>query len=241
MIRHLAPVKIYLYPAVQFMTETVPRPPGRREARKQDRRDAIVAAARRSFLEDGYAATSMSGLLKTLGGSKATLWSYFRSKEELFGAVIADVTAAFRRQVQDELLAPGEIEVTLVNFCRSFMNKTAHPDAVAAWRLVVAESGRFPEVGRIFYQQAAGHIEGALAAYIGELIDAGRLRDEGATDMARVLIGMTAAQQNRRLWGVATAGAEEIDLLARRFVGYFLRLFALPSSTTPATPTSLSG
>ncbi|WP_294322264.1 TetR/AcrR family transcriptional regulator [uncultured Sphingomonas sp.] len=218
------------------MTDTDCRPLGKREARKQDRRDAIVAAARRSFLEDGYAATSMSGLLKTLGGSKATLWSYFRSKEELFGAVISDVTAAFRQQVQGELLTPGEMEGTLVNFCRSFMNKTAHPDAVAAWRLVVAESGRFPEVGQIFYQQAAGHIESALAAYLAEGINAGRLRDEGATDMARVLIGMTAAQQNRRLWGVAAAGSEEMDVLARRFVGYFLRLFALPPMTPSLTP-----
>lgn len=200
---------------------------GKREARKQDRRDAIVAAARRSFLDDGYAATSMSGLLKTLGGSKATLWSYFRSKEDLFGAVIADVTAAFREQVRSELLTPGEMEATLVNFCRSFMNKTAHADGVAAWRLVVAESGRFPEVGRIFYEQAAGHVERALSDYIAQQIAAGRLRDEGALNMARVLIGMTAAQQNRRLWGVATAGAEEIDTLAHRFVGYFLRLFAL--------------
>lgn len=219
------------YRIVQYMmTEPGDRPATLREARKQDRRAAILAAARRSFLEDGYAATSMSGLLKTLGGSKATLWSYFPSKEELFGAVIADVTAAFRRQVMNELDAPGDLEPTLVAFCRSFMNKTAHPDAVSVWRLVVAESGRFPEVGRIFYQQAAGHIERALAGYIAQQIAEGRLRDDGALDMARVLIGMTAAQQNRRLWGVEPTGGDGMDADARRFVGYFLRLFATAST-----------
>lgn len=227
MILPVARVNDFLYRQVQFMCTEEPVL-GKREARKQDRRDAIIAAARRSFLEDGYAATSMSGLLKTLGGSKATLWSYFRSKEELFAAVVADVTAAFRQQVTGELLTPGDMEAVLVNFCRTFMNKTAHPDAVAAWRLVVAESGRFPEVGRIFYQQAACHIEGALAGYITEQIAAGRLRDEGATDMARVLIGMGGAQQNRRLWGVESAPADGMEGEARRFVGYFLRLFALP-------------
>lgn len=226
MIRPLASVNDYLYPTVQFMSSIEEPILGRREARKQDRRDAIVAAARRSFLEDGYAATSMSGLLKTLGGSKATLWSYFRSKEELFAAVIADVTAGFRQQVTGELLTPGEMEATFVNFCRVFMNKTAHADAVAAWRLVVGESGRFPEVGQIFYDQAAGHIERALATYIAEQIAAGRLRDEGATDMARVLIGMSGAQQNRRLWGVEAAPADGMEAEARRFAGYFLRLFA---------------
>ncbi|WP_430637056.1 hypothetical protein [Sphingomonas hankookensis] len=45
--------------------------------------------------------------------------------------------------------------------------------------------------------------------------------------MARVLIGMTAAQQNRRLWGVEPAGGAGMDADARRFVGYFLRLFAV--------------
>jgi len=201
---------------------------GKREARKQDRRDAIVAAARRSFLKNGYAATSMSGLLDTLGGSKATLWSYFRSKEELFGAVVADVTAAFRQQVTSELLTPGDVATTLVNFCRAFMNKTSHPDAVATWRLVVGESGRFPEVGRIFHQQAAGHVERALADYLAQQIAAGRLRDEGAVDMARVLTGFTAAHHTRRLWGIETADPDAIDAHARRFVDYFLRLFALP-------------
>ncbi len=228
MIRPLASVNDYLYPTVQFMSSIEEPILGKREARKQDRRDAIVAAARRSFLEDGYAATSMSGLLKTLGGSKATLWSYFRSKEELFAAVIADVTAAFRQQVTGELLTPGEMEATLVNFCRVFMNKTAHPDALAAWRLVVGESGRFPEVGRIFYQQAASHIERALATYIAQQIAAGRLRDEGAIDMARVLTGMTATHHNRKLWGIEAIDPAAIDANARRFVGYFLRLFALP-------------
>ncbi|MEP9401249.1 TetR/AcrR family transcriptional regulator [Sphingomonas sp. VNH70] len=205
--------------------------PGRRELRKQDRRAAIVAAARASFLRNGYAATSMSGLLTTLGGSKATLWTYFPSKEELFAAVVEDVTAAFRRKVMNELVGPAGLEDTLVNFCRAFMDKTAHPDAVATWRLVVGESGRFPEVGRIFYREAAGHIERALADYLARRIAAGELRDEGAVDMARLLIGMGAARQNRRLWGVEPEGSDGMDAEARRFVGYFLRLFASHGAT----------
>ncbi|WP_162301919.1 TetR/AcrR family transcriptional regulator [Croceibacterium ferulae] len=196
--------------------------------RQQERRAAIVAAARRSFLDRGYAATSMSGLLKTLGGSKATLWSYFRSKEELFAAVIEDVTASFRQQIETDLLTPGELEETLVNFCRSFMNRLSQPDGVATWRLVMAESSRFPEVGQIFYRQAAGHVERALAAYIQQQIDAGRLRDEGALDMARLLTGMHKAGLHRRLWGVEPADGTDTQAEVHRFVGYFLRLFALP-------------
>ena len=188
---------------------------------------AIVAAARQSFLAKGYAATSMSGLLKTLGGSKATLWSYFRSKEELFAAVIEDVTASFRRQIETDLLTPGDLEQTLVAFCRSFMARMAQPDGVATWRLVMAESSRFPEVGAIFYQQAAGQVERTLAGFLQQQIDAGRLRDEDALEMARLLMGMHKAGLHRRLWGVEPTDGFDADAEARRFVGYFLRLFAV--------------
>ncbi len=207
-------------------TQIIERPTGRREARKQDRREAIVAAARRSFLDDGYAATSMSGLLKTLGGSKATLWGYFRSKEELFAAVIEHVTLTFREQIEGELLAAGALEPTLIAFCRSFMEKMASPDSVATWRLVVAESGRFPEVGRIFYERAAGHVERAIATYLAAQVAAGHLRDEDPDMMAQLLISMCATEQNKLLWGVVPADAGEIEANAARFTAYFLRLFA---------------
>src|SRR3954454_5258233 len=121
----------------------------RREARKQDRRQAIIEAARVSFLDHGYAGTSMSGLLKTLGGSKATLWGYFRSKEELFAAVIEEVSLQFRAEIQDALATEADLEQSLVAFCHTFLRKITSPDGQATWRLVVAESGRFPEVGRI--------------------------------------------------------------------------------------------
>lgn len=217
-----------LYRIVHQVSET-DEPAGEgRTLRQRDRRAAIIAAARRSFLAKGYAATSMSGLLKTLGGSKTTLWSHFRSKEELFAAVIEDVTASFRQQIETGLLAPGELEETLVNFCRSLTGRLAQPDALATWRLVTAESGRFPAIGQIFYRQAAGQVERALATFLQGQIDAGRLVDEGALDMARLLVGMHKAELNRRLWGVETADGSDADAEARRFVGYFLRLFTPP-------------
>lgn len=176
----------------------------------------------------------MSGLLKTLGGSKATLWTYFRSKEELFAAVIEDVTRAFRQQLESELVATGELKPTLLAFCRSFMSKTTSPDAVATLRLVIGESGRFPEVGRVFHERAAGHVEAALAGYLTQQIEAGRLRDEDPTRMAQLLIGMCATQQNKLLWGVEQSVGAATDADASRFAEYFLRLFSTGYAPTDA-------
>ena len=44
------------------------------------RRQAILDIARESFVTDGFAATSMSAIAVRLGGSKGTLYNYFRSK-----------------------------------------------------------------------------------------------------------------------------------------------------------------
>ncbi|GGB29183.1 TetR family transcriptional regulator [Sphingomonas metalli] len=198
----------------------------RREQRKQDRRQAIVDAAKISFLEDGYAATSMSGLLKTLGGSKATLWSYFRSKEELFAAVIADLTQASRLEMAEALSTATELEPALTAYCRSLMRKLNNPDSIATYRLVVGESGRFPEVGRIFYQQAVEPTRARLAAFLADHIAAGWLRDSGPAHMAEVLSNMSAGPHTRLLWNNRTMTAAEMDENATRVARCFLRAFA---------------
>ena len=71
----------------------------KREANRMERRRAIVAIARDHFFEHGYAGTSMSAIAAALGGSKGTLWSYFRSKEELFAAVVDDTATSVRSQL----------------------------------------------------------------------------------------------------------------------------------------------
>ncbi|GAA0316937.1 TetR/AcrR family transcriptional regulator TvrR [Sphingomonas oligophenolica] len=202
----------------------------RREIRKQDRREAIVDAARASFLEQGYAGTSMSGLLKTLGGSKATLWSYFRSKEELFAAVIEQVSASFRSELGGVLGSATGLEAGLIAFCRRFLLTIGSPDAVATWRMVVAESGRFPELGRIFYDRAAGFTETTLSAYLARHVATGELRSEDPKIMAQTLISLCAGRHNRLLWGVDVEEPGAIDLQARRFADVFMRAYGVAAT-----------
>ncbi|MGW8202296.1 TetR/AcrR family transcriptional regulator [Sphingomonas bisphenolicum] len=199
----------------------------KREANRQNRSQAIVQAARHFFLEHGYAATSMSGLLKTLGGSKGTLWGYFHSKEKLFSAVIEDVASVFSGEVEAKLHDGTNIETTLTTFVEALITKLAQPEAIAAWRLIVGESGRFPELGRIFYEKAVMPILRSVAAYLTLQIAAGRLRDDDPMEMARTLVGFCTTRQNERLWGVRQDEADDIQEDASRYTGYFLRLFGV--------------
>jgi AcrR family transcriptional regulator len=138
------------------MPQSAKKAPGKREARKIDRREAIVEVAKRQFLDNGYAATSMSAIAAELGGSKATLWSYFPNKEDLFAAVLDEATAAYRQQFADLLRPSKDMPSAVLQFTRSFMAKLTLPEPLRLHRLIVAESGRNPELGQLFFERAPG-------------------------------------------------------------------------------------
>ncbi|MET0251636.1 MAG: TetR/AcrR family transcriptional regulator [Novosphingobium sp.] len=202
--------------------------PTRREARREARHDAIVEAAAASFLGHGYAATTMSAIAATLGGSKGTLWSYFASKEVLFGAVIDRATLDFRRQLQ-AILAPGDdLEATLLRFCREYLNKITSPDAIALHRLVVSESKRFPEVGRTFYERAPALVHTLLATYLAEEMDRGLLCRADPRVAARQLTALCQAGSHMLILIGQLDGAtpERVGSDAGSAVATFLRAYA---------------
>ncbi len=160
---------------------------GRREARRIDRRDAIIAVAHDSFLEHGYAATTMSGIAATIGGSKATLWSYFPSKEALFEAVLDTATSAYRTQLSTLLDTSVDLESTIRSFCTSFLNKVTTPEALSLQRLAHGEAGRFPEMGTAFYERGPRTTQAMLAGFISSAMDRGLLRRDDPLRAARAL------------------------------------------------------
>ena len=166
-------------------------PPKRREARKADRRRAILEVANRSFLDRGYAETSMSTIAAELGGSKTTLWSYFPSKEALFAAVLDAKIEQFQQKLDDALIpSDGGTRGALQRFGAVMLGKITDPDAVALHRLIVGESGRFPEIGRAFAERGPDRIRARFCAYLRKEMDAGRLRDGDPMTAARQFIAL---------------------------------------------------
>ncbi|WHO38187.1 TetR/AcrR family transcriptional regulator [Sphingobium sp. AP49] len=165
----------------------------RREARRLDRREAILAVAAQHFLENGYAATSMSGIAAILGGSKGTLWNYFPSKEELFRAVLENATSAYRARLSEILDPGGELAPTLRRISFSLLEKVTSPQAIALHRLIASEGSRFPEISRIFYDMAPRHTRMLLARFLEGAMDRGQLRRADPEDAARVLMRLTTS------------------------------------------------
>lgn len=199
----------------------------RREARREDRRDTIIAVASESFFKKGYAATSMSAIASKLGGSKATLWNYFPSKEELFAAVIDQRTETYREQLTELLKPVGCVETTLANLSRSLLEKVGTPHAIALHRLIVAESHQFPELGRIFYERGPRMTTELLSEYVARAMERGELRNDDPETACRSFITLCihSVQQRQLLGLIGPLSKDQIEAETERTVSVFMRAF----------------
>ena len=169
----------------------------------------------------------MSGLLNTLGGSKATLWSYFRSKEQLFAAVLEPAISSMRVDLEHSLESRDSIEAVVADFCRRFMETNDQPESLGLWRLIAAEGGRYPAVGRIFRENVVSVTEDALAIYFQRAVESGILRREDSHRMARVLLSMCISRLNHQLWSDPNGGSQvSIEDEAAWLTTIFFRAFA---------------
>lgn len=122
----------------------------------------ILNAAGCAFLEHGYGRASVDQIARDAGVSKATIYTRFASKDAMFMAVVDRERR--RRHLDDPLTADGQgFEARLTAWARKMVTVFVDPVTVNVYRMVVAESTRFPELGRAFYRSAPMAARGNLA------------------------------------------------------------------------------
>lgn len=201
--------------------------------RTQARRDGIVEAAAELFEEMGYEAASMSELAKRLGGSKATLYGYFTSKEALLVAVVEAFATAHLADAMGELVDPPKARATLRSTLTRFGERmlqvlTNDKRAMAVYRMVVAASGR-SDVGQLFHDAGPKQTIEALAALLGAAIERGELRPADATLRARQLLSLLTAEVDARQFQQAPPMLSPEEL--KQMVGRAVEMFLLGAAT----------
>jgi AcrR family transcriptional regulator len=139
---------------------------------------AIIDAATTAFLRSGYRGTSIEEIAARARVSKPTVYKHFADKEHLFAEmVVATVNEASDPVHQGvlELQDSGDVEADLRDLARRQLQLVLQPRILQLRRLVIGEAGRFPELGRAFYEQGAGRTLAALAATFERLADRGAL------------------------------------------------------------------
>jgi AcrR family transcriptional regulator len=119
--------------------------------RRSDARPAeLIAAALRCFAERGFAATRLEDVAAIAGVSKATVYLYFENKERLFEAVVRTAITPTMDRAYALVEAYQGTTPDLVRTLLGIMNTTLDTQFPAIAKLVISESGNFPELARLW-------------------------------------------------------------------------------------------
>jgi AcrR family transcriptional regulator len=114
------------------------------------KQEIILQGAVQVFLRLGYAGTSMDRVATEAGVSKQTIYSHFEDKEGLFKAIMERMTIRRFQTVFHAVTLQGEPEVLLRQFAEIYLNKIVDEDYLALFRVIFAESVRFPELAKLY-------------------------------------------------------------------------------------------
>lgn len=144
--------------------------------RTEAKRDAIVEAASEVFLELGFEGASMAQIATRVGGSKATLYGYFSSKEELFVEVMQGVAKLYFEPIFAALQKDhDDLRQALQQFGERTLAVICLDTSIQARRAIIAQSGR-SDIGLRFYEGGAKKGITELADFLARRIERGELR-----------------------------------------------------------------
>ncbi|MBP0940852.1 TetR/AcrR family transcriptional regulator [Pseudomonas alliivorans] len=198
------------------------------KVRTEARREAIIDAAASVFLEMGYERTSMNEVTKRMGGSKATIYSYFPSKEDLFIAVVDRHATAHLAEAVSELATYSDktrdLRALLSRFGERMLAVLINDNtALAVYRMVVAESGR-SEIGMMFYESGPRQCMQTISTLMAQAMQNGQLRKTDPELAALQLTALLTAETEIRLYQQSPQplGCEQIRTMVDRAVETFL-------------------
>ena len=196
---------------------------------RDEKREHILKEAYAAFLSDGYAATSMSSIAVRVGGSKATLYNYFSSKEELFAAVIEEKCRDVQAMFLDFNPETADFRKVLTQLGERLVHLALRDDSIATFRLITAESARFPELGRLFYMGGRQRGKQILGDFLARAQKAGKLRPGNPRDMAVLFVELCKGELVLlKVWNVQPKPSEkEIKATIATAVTVFLAAYGV--------------
>ena len=189
-----------------------------------DKKNAVITAATRLFLLNGYGGTSMEAIAAEAGVAKQTLYSYFSGKDDLFRTIIGQRCVSVFSSLPQDTGTPRDIENYMRALARRLMDMLFTTETLGLYRLVVAETPRFPELGRTYYE--AGPQAGVtnLAAFLERhgLAGSGDSRAR-----AEQFFGMLAGHFLTR--ALLNPDYRPSDAEREAFIGASVAIFLMPS------------
>lgn len=209
----------------------------RRTRRGDQRSEQIRSTAAELFLQHGYDGVSVDEIVRTVGGSKTNVYNHFGGKEGLFVTVVKglceDILESFVAIDVSNLSA----EKGLRSLASALLGILLQERHLAFQRLMIAESARFPALGRAWWESGPAKSRRIIAQFIEQQQRAGRLRRGDPHEMAtlfhdmisfdllyRAMVGDRPTDDDLR---------QRIEAAIEAFLSGFARLEARTGSGSP--------
>ena len=159
------------------------------QRRKEDRPAEITEAALAAFAEKGYAATRVDEVAKRAGVSKGLLYLYFKTKEDLFKAVIRSflsprIDALISNIEETDLSAEEFLRGPFLAFARSLPKSPAK----ILVRLMIAEGPKHPDLIAWYWDNVVSRALAALRSLIDRGVDNGEFRESALNEFPQLLV-----------------------------------------------------
>ena len=201
--------------------------PGKRDLQRAQRCQRFVEVAERLFLERGFAGTSVNEVVRLAGGSLATLYAEFSTKEALFEAVMSRRTANLFSHAPAARRGKPDLEAELRTLAKRFLDHMLTADALAVYRLAVHEGPKFESVRRAVLTNGLDTFLARLAGYFAALAQEQRMQIDDPHRAAADFL--TLVQGQLRIVAACGAGeqitARQRADQVRHAVRAFLRIY----------------
>lgn len=177
---HISPSTIYLYfdgKKQLFNALNIPEV-ARMRPEFDRRREEITRVALTLFGSRGFEDTTMDDIAREIGFSKAALYQYCSSKEDLFFQVLQLYTHA---TPPEDAVAGANIDdwrQAIHNIAESYMAISRDPDRAAFMGSVIRDSHKFPEFGTAYYEKSFCTARNNIMAFLERLQQEGKIRDD---------------------------------------------------------------
>ena len=183
-------------------------------------REAIVEAASRLFLQQGFGAVSMDELAKAAGVARRTLYNQFASKEEIFREMLLKVSGQLEHAFPPGVETQGDVEEVLRLVARMILELNGQREYLGFLRMVVADSRQFPWIAEEF-AAVMDPLTERLARYVAHLTAMGVLECRSPTLAAHQFMGIL---NQFSLWPWML-GRERLAVPAEEVVEETVRMF----------------
>ena len=175
----------------------------RYQRRKEDRPQEITEAAFAAFAEKGFTATKVEDVARRAGVSKGLLYLYFKTKEELFKAVIRSVVTPrvdelTRNLDSSELSAEAFIRGPLL----AFMQRLPGSPASVVIRLMISEAPKHPDLVDYYWDNVASRGLAALRRLLERGVENGKFRRTAVNELPQLFV---APVMMSIVWGIVFA------------------------------------